>query len=317
MEPSIYRLTEYKIIEGGAGGLTWEAHFGFAAEQTGKCFRKGMILFIGPAESERLGYLKGDFFDHLKQYPEWSKTKYYCRGLEVFHCKTGKRVTEVEMYLWGLDQRVTHEEDSILSEEAGRSANSMSARSGKKSGAFRLRKYEMTRKGDDLVVWRTYAGPNIGRGGNCIILEDILFIGSWENERFNLIKRQFLSNLQRLPKWDQTRYFCPRLSLHDCKTGARLQAVPKNQERRSSERAAIETRVLRNRYKYKTGFNSRTSESSKDHLVFFNLWVKKGVTYAIVLMGLIIRLFFHYLIHFWKELKGRWDSRKWKGLFRS
>jgi hypothetical protein len=50
--------------------LSWEAHFGLGALQEGKCFRKGMILFIGPAEGDRPGYLKKDFLDHLKQYYE-------------------------------------------------------------------------------------------------------------------------------------------------------------------------------------------------------------------------------------------------------
>jgi hypothetical protein len=317
MESAVYRLAGYKIIEGAAGGLTWESHFGFAAGHTGKCFRKGTILFIGPTESERPGYLKRDFFDHLRQFPEWSKTKYYCRGLEVFHCITGKPATEVEMHLWGLDQRVTHERGGILSDEAGRRANSMSVRNGQKNGTFRLQKYEITKKRDDSVVWRTYAGPNIGRGGNCIILEDILFIGSGQNERFALIKRQFLSDLERLPKWDQTRYFCPRLSLHDCSRVTREQEAWKIRKRRSAEKSMTKANTIKNWYKNRTGFNASKSGPAEGLPMFFAACLEKGIDCATASMRFIIPLFFRYLIHFCKELKVRWNSRKWKGFFRS
>ncbi|MFZ0448217.1 MAG: hypothetical protein WAL98_03160, partial [Desulfatiglandaceae bacterium] len=98
----IYKLGEYKIIESDMGELRWEAHFGFATLQEGRCFRKGTILFIGPAENDRAGFLKGDFFDHIKPFPAWSETKYCCRGLDIYHCKTCKRVTKQEMLLWML-----------------------------------------------------------------------------------------------------------------------------------------------------------------------------------------------------------------------
>ena len=152
MEASVYRLAEYKIIEGEAGGLSWEAHFGFATEQKGRCFKKGMILFIGPAEGDCPGYLKRDFLDHLRQFPEWSKTRYYCRGLEVFHCKTGRRVTEREMHLWGLEQRGLDERGCVLSDRAGMPSNGISINGAPKSVAFRLQKYKITKKRDDLLV---------------------------------------------------------------------------------------------------------------------------------------------------------------------
>ncbi len=317
MESAVYRLAEYKIIEGTTGGLTWEAHFGFAAGHTGKCFRKGTILFIGPSEGERPGYLKRDFFDHLKQYPEWSKTKYYCRGLEVFHCSTGKPATEIEMHLWGLDQRVTHERGGILSEEADKPSNCISVRNGQKNGTFRLQKYEIARKRDDLVAWRTYAGPNIGRGGNGVILEDILFFGSGQNERFDLIKRQFLSHLERLPKWDQTRYFCPRLPLHDCNAGTQVQGVWKKRKSRSTRKSMTKANTAENGYKNRTRSNLRKSGPAEGRPMFFVACSRKCINCAAASMRVLIPLFFRYLILFCKELKGRWDSLKRKGLFRS
>ena len=278
MEASVYRLAEYKIFEGETGGLSWEAHFGFATEQKGKCFRKGTILFIGPAEGDRPGYLKRDFFDRLRQFPEWSKTRYYCRGLEIFHCRTGKRVTEREMHLWGLEQKGLHERGCVLSDRAGMPSNGIFINGVSKGVAFRLQKYEITKKRDDLVVWRTYAGPNVGRGGNCIILEDILFIGSWQNERSNLIKRQFLSDLQQLPGWEQTRYFCPRLSIHECNSGGRVYAVRQEKERRPTGRPVSERNAVTSEDKNKTGLYSRKSDLWKDLSMFLTLRLKKRIT---------------------------------------
>jgi hypothetical protein len=74
MKATIYRLGEWKIIESDTGELRWEAHFGFGGLQEERCFRKGMILFIGPAEINRPGLFKGEFLDHLKPcFPRWAR----------------------------------------------------------------------------------------------------------------------------------------------------------------------------------------------------------------------------------------------------
>ncbi len=291
MQAAIYKLGEYKIIEYDAGQLRWEAHFGLGALQEGRCFTKGTILFIGPADNNRPGFLKGEFLDHLKQFPEWLKAKYYCRGLDVYNCKTGKRVTKEEMLLWMLDRGID-EEGRIFLEKSGQRSKNISIR--RKAGdlAFRLQEYQITIKTNCQVLWKTYAGPNTSSGGNCIILEDILFIGSRQNEQSDLIKQQFLANLQQLPKWDQTRYFCPKLSLHECNTG---NLVQEEREMWQHEEMAAETHAAKKGYKSSTEFEFKKSEASKH-------WTKKCVIYAAALILLIISLFFDYLIRFWKRL---------------
>ncbi|UCF84572.1 MAG: hypothetical protein JSV50_02770, partial [Desulfobacteraceae bacterium] len=174
---------------------------------------------------------------------------------------------------------------------------------------FRLQRYEIIRKTDSQIVWKTHAGPNTVSGGTCIILEDVLFIGPRQNELSTLNKRQFLSNLQQLPKWVQTRYFCSRLSLHDCKTGNRVQ---EERKRWPSERTATETHDARKGYKNSTEFKLKKSDLSENPAMFFTHWVRKFITYAVALILLIISLFFAYLIRYWKELKGRWHYKKGK-----
>jgi len=310
MKTTSYKLNEYKIIESGTGELKWEAHFGLGALQEGRCFRKGKILFIGPAENERLGFLKGEFLDHLKPFPAWLKTKYYCRGLEVYHCRNGKRVAKVEMQLWMLDRGID-EGGRIFTEKPGPCSNNISTRRATGDVAFRLGRYEIIKKTNNQFVWRTYAGPNTITVGNCIILEDILFIASWQNEPSDLNKRQFLANLQQLPKWDQTRYFCPKLSLHDCKTGKRLLEVQEERERRPCEGRATKTHDAGKGYKNSTVFTLKKSDLSDRATVFIRR-LMKCITDAAALILLMISFFIGYLTRCWKALKGRWHCKKEK-----
>lgn len=245
MKKNIYKLGEYKIIESDTDELIWEAHFGLGAFQEGRCFKKGAVLFIGPAESQGDGFLKLEFIDHLKPFPAWLKTKYYCRGLEVYHCKTGKRVAKDEMLLWMLDRNV-NEGESIYSEKPEQRSNYISTMIETGDVAFRLQQYEIIKKTTGQIVWKINTGPNTVSGGNCIILEDILFIVPGQNEQTNLIKQQFLANLKQLSEWNQTKYYCHRLSLHDCKTGNILQ---EEGERLPGERRETEEHDIRNGYK--------------------------------------------------------------------
>jgi hypothetical protein len=344
MKISIYKLGEYKIMESDTGELRWEAHFGIAVRQEGMCFKKGAILFIRPAESQRDGFLKLEFSDHLKGLPPWLKTKYYCGNVEVFHCKTGKKVSTEEMRLWMLNQG-REGENIALSCRTGDDSNDLSSLMSRENVTFRLQRYEIIKKTDAQIVWKTHAGPNTVSSGNCIILEDILFIGSRQTEQSNLNKRQFLANLQQLPKWDQTRYYCPKLSLHDCKTGNRLQ---EGRERWLSEKTPTEKHDIRNRYKNATEskiltgtqrgiFSTRTlpifesladsaaSRGENDRFfrfifkksyilksiaIFRTSCIRKWITYTAALIFLILSSFFAFLIYYWEEHHESWHYKK-------
>lgn len=311
MKATVYRLGEHKIIESNTGELRWEAHAGLGARQEGRCFKKGRILFIGPAENDRLGFLKGEFLDHLKPLPAWLKTRYYCRGLEVCHCKTGKSVTKIEMQLWMLDQGID-EESRVFTEKPGQRSSDIPAGRAGEDVAFRLQRYEIIKKTNGQIVWKTPAGPNAVSGGNCMILEDVLFIGSPQNEQSDLTKRQFLANLQRLSKWDHTRYYCPKLSLHDCKTGKRLQETREEKERRPGERAATKTHAAGKGRKNSTEFTLNKSDLSENRAMFHARRARRCITDAAGLTLLITSFFFGYLVRCWKALKERWRSRKGK-----
>jgi hypothetical protein len=218
MKETIYRIGEYKIIEFDTRQFMWEAHFGFGEFQKGRCFRKGSILFIGPAENRGNGFLKGEFLDDLKKYPTWGKTKFYHIGAGIHHCKNGKSVTKEEMVLWTLG-RSPKEGAKLHRDTAKIFSNSAAAGKDAENALYRLQRYEIIIRTDGKIISRTYSGSNSISSGECFILENILFIGPHQNEPFSLNKRQFLASLSLLPIWDQTAYFSKRLSLHECEPG--------------------------------------------------------------------------------------------------
>ena len=217
MKETFYKLGEYKIIESDSGELRWEAHFGLGMFQEGRCFRKGVILFIGPAGSHHNGFLKLEFNDHLKKLPAWIKTRYYCENLDVFQCKTGKKVSLTEMRFWMLEHG-SEKTATDFSGSPGDAVNDTFSSISDKNVNFRIQKYEIKKNANGQVMWRAYAGFNILRNGECIILEDILFLGPWHDEQTDMVRREFIANLKNLPQWDQTKYFCHTFSLRECKT---------------------------------------------------------------------------------------------------
>ena len=346
MKENFYKLGEYKIIESDTGELKWEAHFGLGEFQEGRCFRKGTILFIGPAESQHNGFLKLEFAAHLKGFPDWLKTKHYCEIPDIFHCKTGKKVSREEMRFWMFDQG-REGETTGFSDKPGDDSNNSPSLISRENVDFRLQRYEINKKSNGQVVWKTYAGPTSFRTGTCIILEDILFIGPWQDEQTNLIKRQFLVNLKQLPEWNQTKYYCPRLSLHDCKYVNQMLEKKRGWRRK---RSAKETHDIRNGYKNVTEFkipkgtqrgifsariapvldslaNSAARYGgrarffqfkfkklyiSKSIDIFHASSVRKWITYAVAAIFLIISLSFTFLIGYWKEHRERLHHKKGK-----
>ena len=166
-----------------------------------------------------------------------------------------------------------------------------------------------------------------------------------QNEQTNLIKQQFLANLKQLPEWNQTKYFCHRLSLHVCKTGNRVQEEGK---RWIGEKGETEKHDVRNGYKSTAEFKipngtqrgifserilpildslANPSASIGAHTCFFRFkfiklyisksiaifrtsGIRKRITYAVVLIFFIISLFIAFLIGYLKEHNERGHYKK-------
>ena len=307
MKTDTYKLGEYKIIESDSGDLIWEAHFGLGEIKEGRCFRKGTILFIGPAKIRRDGFLKLEFMAHLKRFPDWLKTKYYCNGFEVYQCKTGKKVTQDEMKLWMLYRDINKErrQNSLKSKQP---SHDVSSKTASRAVVFKLQNY-VIEKLNDQIAWKTQAGPNTCSGGTGIILEDILFMGLRQEEQMNLSKRQFLDNLEQLPDWNQTKYYSPKLSLHHCRVSDK---VHRERKEWPDERRAAEKHVAKKGHKGNTAFKLTKTIQMAKNAHFFVHWARKWFTCVADWILLIMPILFAYLFGLWKKLKERWFDKSGK-----
>ena len=346
MKETIYRLGEYKIIEFDTGQLMWDAHFGFGEFQRGRCFRKGSILFIGPAENCRNGFLKGEFLDDLKKYPKWGKTKFYYIGAGIHHCKNGKSVTKEGMVLWTLGR--SPGEGAELHRDASKFfSNSAVAGKDAENAVYRLQRYEIIVRTDGQIISRTYSGSNSVNSGNCFILENILFIGPQQNKPSNSNKRKFLANLQQLPSWDQTLYFCKRFSLHECAPGYEVKEERKklqyetnatkkygagNEYKNNSEakitngayRASFSTKLSailgsfayftesRDEYDRLSHFRFIKSYISKSIAIFRESGIRilKKIARPVALIFFIITSLLVFMIGYLKRHHERWNNKK-------
>jgi hypothetical protein len=167
-------------------------------------------------------------------------------------------------------------------------------------------------------------------------MEDIIFIGPLQNEQTNLPRQEFLANLKLLSEWNQTKYYCPSLSLHDCSTANKRW---KEEKRRLFKwRKATKTHRIRNGYKKLTElkitagmkhgifserklptFDSLTKQArgcksyiSKIIAAFRTSSIKKWIINALALIFFIALSFLAFLIGYLKERYKRWHDRKGK-----
>jgi hypothetical protein len=199
---TMYRLGDYRINEYENGLLWWEAHRGFGAQRSGKCFLAGDILIIGDWSHEKNGYLKGEFLDQLKKLPDWNKTKYYCFAVELLEVATGRSLHEKS-----LEQLVSL---------ANIKKTAAAALVHDYPGTFRLGKYQITVATDGQLSWQAYGGVKRVVGGRCTIQSRVLFIGRQEHEEGELSKREFLNQLNSLPQWKRTETWSLSAALRTC-----------------------------------------------------------------------------------------------------
>jgi len=287
-----YRLGELKILEAANGILRWESHFGFAALQEGRCFKKGEILFIAPAEYERPGFLKGEFLDHLRNLPCWRQTRYLCRGVDIYRCQDGKKVSNVETQLWELEQNSDKAERTIKKDRIEFAGDSIR---GKTSGAesFRLGNYKIIFKNNGELFWTSHNSAAVVACGKCYVIENILFLGPRLKEQGDLNKKQFHFYLKKLPKWTKTKYFSKKLSPQKCWSQEGIEA-PKQELKKSIDTTMINSVSI----KYGTAQMRKKKKTEKSE-PFYLLYLKKflkcclraGVFTLIFVLSIFIHLF--------------------------
>jgi hypothetical protein len=220
MKNTAYRLAEYKVIENEHGDLWWETHIGLGSQKSGKCFINEDILFIKPSDSIGPGFLKGEFLDHLSKLPKWEKTKYYCASYKIHKCKSGSGKPIFD----GSDRQGLNKaillKNGLIQNEAIKTRRKSFKVDTVAHNCYRLRRHEIVEKDNGQFFWKSHGGPGRSTTGRCHIKGRILFLEPGETERSNLIKKEFRKQLNGLPDWERTKYFCVSYTIYDSKTGA-------------------------------------------------------------------------------------------------
>jgi hypothetical protein len=198
-----YRLRSYRITEYGNGLLWWESHFDFGRQRGGECYLYGDILIIKHWSSENDGLLIGEYLDHLKKLPPWTRTRYYCFASEFLDIKTGRKLSEDF-----LKQR---------NSEGKHVCKAPDAPERMPSGSFRLDRYLITIGVDGSVLWEAPGSLNRILKGRGKIESNILFLEPGEKEESGLSRQQFLEQLSQAPQWQGSSAWCRHSGLQPCR----------------------------------------------------------------------------------------------------
>lgn len=214
MQSTAYKLAEYKITENEHGDLWWETHIGLGSLRIGKCFINGDILFIRPSDSKGPGFLKGEFIDHLNKQPKWKRTKYYCASYKIYKCKSVSKKPFFEEAKSRIKDQAILQKKELIQEKKWVKEDTVEHIS------YKLYRYEIIEKNNGQLFWKSYGGLRSLKKGRCHIKGSILFLEPGETGLSKLMKKEFLQQLNQLPDWDRTKYFCASYTVHYSNTSA-------------------------------------------------------------------------------------------------
>ena len=87
--------------------------------------------------------------------------------------------------------------------------------------AYRLAEYKVIENEHADLWWETHIGLGSLKTGKCFINGDILFIKPSDSTGPGFLKGEFLDHLNKLPKWEKTKYYCASYKIYKCKSGSR------------------------------------------------------------------------------------------------
>jgi hypothetical protein len=109
--------------------------------------------------------------------------------------------------------------------------------------AYRLGEYRIIEYENGLLRWETHSNFGVQRSGECFILGNVLIIGNWSHEEIGYLKLEFFEQLQKLPVWTKTRYYCYAFELLDVVTMQSLTNGYLEQSLRSINNTALKSRI--------------------------------------------------------------------------
>jgi hypothetical protein len=302
MQKIAYRVAEYKITENQLGDLWWETHIGLGSLKTGKCFINGDILFIAPSDNIGPGFLKGEFLDHLNKLPKWEKTKYYCASYKICECRSVRSEPLFEGVKSWLQGETIIQKNELIQKAAITAALKSGKVDTKKHISHKLQRYEIIEKNNGQFFWKSYGHLGGFKKGRCYIRGNILFLEAGGTELSGHRKKDFLQQLNRLPDWERTKYFCTSYVIYNSKTGALCRSL--------GEDKAVNIAGTKNIKVSKKSFS--VSKNTKQ-TILSTIIAKDKITpffkFFIILVMLILRLLFGCFQMIYKAIKvfiGKW-----------
>jgi hypothetical protein len=89
--------------------------------------------------------------------------------------------------------------------------------------AYRLAEYKVIENEHGDLWWEIHIGLGSLKSGKCLIYGNILFIKPSDYTRPGFLKGEFLDHLNKLPKWEKTKYYCASYKIYECKSDSRKQ----------------------------------------------------------------------------------------------
>jgi hypothetical protein len=86
---------------------------------------------------------------------------------------------------------------------------------------YRLGQYKIIEKDNGALCWEAYGGFSSLKGGKCFIEGDILFLGAGETKKHGYLLLEFKEHLNKLQRWEKTKYYSPSYTIYSCDTGRR------------------------------------------------------------------------------------------------
>ena len=88
--------------------------------------------------------------------------------------------------------------------------------------SYRLGEYLITEIDNVLISWERHAAVAEQLSGKCFIHGNVLIIGNCSHQETGYLIGEFIGQLEKLPVWNKTRYFCLASSLLDTGTAQKL-----------------------------------------------------------------------------------------------
>jgi hypothetical protein len=83
---------------------------------------------------------------------------------------------------------------------------------------YRLSEFKIIKNEDGSIWWETHSGFCSVKTGRCFVSGSTLFIESaYTSEENGFLKGEYLDQLNRLPKWEKTKYYCTSFHIVKCK----------------------------------------------------------------------------------------------------